>query len=352
MKHTNFFAWQIEITSRCPLSCLMCAKSAAATLPPRDMSFEEFQGILPFIQGVENVVLEGWGESLLHTELSRIIRAVKERNARTGFVTCGAGLNERKIKDLLEAGVDFIGFSLAGAKPETHNSIRVGSDFDRLIKSIEIFIEISKKMRSHAPRMHIVYLLLKSNLHELPGVLALARRVGIKEVIVAHIIHAGNKWQDDQRVFGCRGGESQADELLKRAAKEARRLKISLHVPAISPQEIAVCAENPLQNLYISAEGEISPCVFLNPPLTSPFLRYFCGSEHQVERLTFGNIFTTPFEEIWNSPSYMAFRARFVERKEGFDHAYRSLLRMVPPKDICLSEPPEPCRSCHKILGV
>jgi MoaA/NifB/PqqE/SkfB family radical SAM enzyme len=330
----------------------MCAKTSAKAETPKDMCMEDFQKILSDLEKVENVVLEGWGESLLHRDLTGIIQAVKKRGARTGFVTCGYGLDKGRIAALLEAGIDFIGFSLAGVTAETHNSIRVGSDFEALYRSIELFTEMSRNVKGRIPRAHIVFLLLKSNLHELPAVIELSQKVGIGEVIVAHIIHVGNEWQDGQRVFGCEGNDDYAQDVLKRAVQTARRLKIALHVPRINPGDIPVCAENPLKNLYISVEGEVSPCVFLYPPLSSPFKRYFCGTKHHVEKVSFGNVFSEPFEEIWNRRAYRDFRASFIERERAYSESMESLLRMEKPSGLYSPEPPGPCKTCHKMLGI
>ena len=46
--------------------------------------------------------------------------------------------------------------------------------------------------------------------------------------------------------------------------------------PPSLPTDVSLCDENPLKNLYISSDGEVSPCVYLYPPLPSPFKRIFC----------------------------------------------------------------------------
>jgi hypothetical protein len=75
---------------------------------------------------------------------------------------------------------------------------------------------------------------------------------------------------------------------------QAREWKINLRRPSLSFGEVAVCAENPLGNLYISTEGEVSPCVYINPPLPSPYKRIFQGTEFQLEKVQFGNLFRQP----------------------------------------------------------
>ena len=65
-----FGAWQIEITTRCGLQCTMCIKTACKEWHRKDMNARDFEKIVPYLHDVKSVVLEGWGESLLHKNLS------------------------------------------------------------------------------------------------------------------------------------------------------------------------------------------------------------------------------------------------------------------------------------------
>jgi MoaA/NifB/PqqE/SkfB family radical SAM enzyme len=132
-------------------------------------------------------------------------------------------------------------------------------------------------------------------------------------------------------------------------------LKIRVKRPSLSAIDVPICEENPLRNLYISASGEVSPCVYLYPPLSSPFRRIFCGREYSVEKVSFGNLFREPFSAIWNHEDYERFRNRFTERRREFRDLYFSLWdnpRMKTSQDRGLPEPPELCKTCHKILGI
>src|SRR5512147_346444 len=102
-KGKPFSAWQIELTTRCPLQCKMCIRREGADWQFQDMALENFKKILPYLTEVESVVLEGWGESLLHKDLSECIRLAKTAGPRVGFVTSGKGLTEDRVSELMEA---------------------------------------------------------------------------------------------------------------------------------------------------------------------------------------------------------------------------------------------------------
>ncbi len=348
----RFSAWQIELTTRCSLKCTMCIKEEQKDYIKKDMSIDDFRKIIPYLKNVENVVLEGWGESLLYRDLTECIDLAKQQGTKVGFVTSGIGLTNEYAKKIFNSGIDFIGFSLSGAKPETHNSIRVNSDFDAVINTIKYFKKLSRKHSlSRVPRIHIVYLMLKENIHELSALIDIAKEIGIEEIILLNIIQISNLSQDNKKVFG-QSSEDSYKDLVNKALNKARRSHVKLALPGLMPKEAPICSENPLKNLYISVEGEVSPCVFLCPPVPSPFKRIFLGKEHLVNRVSFGNIFRESFASIWNSEGYLNFRSCFIRRQEKHREIYRNLLELKKNENMELPPPPLSCQTCHKILGL
>lgn len=351
----KFNTFQIELTTRCPLRCSMCIKDTYMDWHRADMSFDNFVKILPYIKHVRNIVLEGWGESLLHPDIIDIIKLIKKQGSEVGFVTSGFGLDETNADKLIKAGIDFIGFSFSGGTRETHNSIRIYSDFNDLSDSIKIITRRNLKK----PKIHIVYLVLKKNIHEMPTIIKLASELKINEIVFINIIHITNNWQDKEKAFICNEDDEKEklyrkilNNALKATIKNAKRYKIKISLPSFFISDVAVCSENPLENLYISVEGEVSPCVYLHPPLKDGFKRVFCGQEFITNKLSFGNIFREDIETIWNKKEYMEFRNKFYHRKKKFQDLYSLLLERKKPDDLLYPEPPEPCKTCHKILGL
>jgi MoaA/NifB/PqqE/SkfB family radical SAM enzyme len=354
-KRKPFSAWQIELTTRCPLLCKMCIRSESTKWQFQDMLLEDFKKILPYLKDVETVVLEGWGESLLHKDLSECIRMVKKEGSQVGFVTCGMGLTKNRVSDLIEAGIDFVGFSIAGTTPATHDAIRVNSHLHDVLDAIRLFQEEKKIRGLSRPKLHLIFLMVKDNLHEVPSVPLFAKQAGIEELFLTNICHTINAWQERQRIFAWDNAITDHEAIVKQAEVNARKLHIRLKKPALRASEVAVCEENPLRNLYISADGEVSPCVYLYPPLPSPFKRIFCSGEYRTQKASFGNIFREPFPAIWGDGRYEEFRNRFLARQREYEEAYFSLWdspRSNNSQGGVPSEPPELCKTCHKILGI
>jgi len=346
----RFSAWQIELTTRCPLRCTMCIKEGYRDWTRKDMDPHKFTRILPYLSDVKSVVLEGWGESLLYHDLIRCIDLVKEQGCQAGFVTSGMGLDEEYASRLVTAGIDFLGFSFSGATAGTHNSIRVNSDFDSLVDSVRTVCRFSTA-NGGRPKVHMVYLMLRDNIDEAPRVVDLAKELGVGEVVFINITQVTTAWQDSQRVFEC-CQVPLYEKILTEAERRARTLGVALTKPSLKTDEVALCSEPPLNNLYISVDGDVSPCVYLGPPVNSPFKRIYCGTEHRTERVSFGNIFRQPFGEIWQNSEYKVFRDRFAARIKKTEETYRCLLEMRKVEDTSLPPSPLACTRCHKILGM
>ncbi len=344
LSRRRFSAWQIELTTRCPLRCVMCIRSGPGDWHSADMPVERFRTIVPYLRNVRTVVLEGWGEPLLHPNLIDCIRLVKDAGAEAGFVTSGKGLTEEYSKELVRAGTDFIGFSLAGAMPQTHNAVRVGSDLEELIGAIRTLVRL--KQGDQGPRIHLTYLMLKENIHELADAVRLAGSIGIREVALLNQVAVTCPDQDAMRVHDVKESASYLP-ILNEAAVRAAELGVRLRVPSFFSSEVTICDENPLANLYIGVDGNVSPCVYLNPPVKP-------RGAHDSKACAFGNIFSEPFETIWGSEQYRGFRACFERRKNTLDHIYSRLGAMgadYPPSQDLLPPAPVPCNNCPKIMG-
>jgi MoaA/NifB/PqqE/SkfB family radical SAM enzyme len=283
------------------------------------------------------------------------IQLVKGEGPEVGFVTSGKGLTRERASALVLAGLDFIGFSIAGTTEETHRAIRVNSHLPEVVEAIRFIQEEKERLGRTQPRMHLVFLMVKDNVSEVPRTPSFARGMGLEEVVLVNICHIGTAWHERQRVFAWNRETNPYQKVLDQAERNARRFRIKLSKPSLSASDVSLCAENPLRNLYIASDGSVSPCVYLYPPLPSPFKRTFCHTDHSIKKVSFGNIFGEPFPDIWNSEGYIRFRNCFIEREKRFRDLYLSLLesaRPVDPEANLLPDPPECCRSCHKMIGV
>ncbi len=68
--------------------------------------------------------------------------------------------------------------------------------------------------------MHLVFLMVKENILEVPSLPLFAKELGIEEVVLINICHTINAWQEQQRVFIWDAGENPYENILKTGRTE------------------------------------------------------------------------------------------------------------------------------------
>ena len=299
------------------------------------------------------VYLQGWGEPLLNPNLSEMIKLVKERSdATVGLTTNGTLLEEKAVGKILDAGLDVIGISFAGAEGETHDGLRLGCDFDRVVGNATALV---KRKRLTGERLRVVasYVMTKQNIHEVPRFVILCGEIGIDEIVFDNLTYMPSTALSASRAFSDPGEE--ADSRAERYVEEAKELGASAGVRVfaygLSCKELATCPEGPTRTMFVSVDGEVSPCVFTNMPTSDPKIpRYFAGRPSHIDKLAFGNGGVEDLHDVWNRSEYIQFREAFERRTKVVEDVSELLTPVLEPTtDMAL---PEPCRTCYRILNV
>jgi MoaA/NifB/PqqE/SkfB family radical SAM enzyme len=326
---------QIGISSRCTHSCAMCPRTVFGDRwTSANMTLETYERIAESFSNVRNVYLSGWGEPLLNPHFPEMVRLAKKAGCTAGFTTNGARLDDETIEQLIDDRVDLVSLSLAGATAPTHDSRRTSSRFNDVIGKLERLQELKKRRRSESPRVLLLFMMFKDNLGELPEAVRLAERVGAGGVVATNLDYVGHAVMDDLRAFTCQDPAEPPRSRVAEAMELAERLGVEFTAFPLGLGRVRLCSEDPLNNLYVSEDGEVSPCVYLNPPMPE-VPRIFCGEETVVPRTSYGNINERSLPEIWKGDNYSFFRSQLKKLAEGES----PLL-------------PEECRTCYKAYGL
>jgi MoaA/NifB/PqqE/SkfB family radical SAM enzyme len=346
-----FEAFQLEVTTRCNLKCVMCPVTVFADhWPARDMSWETFERVAEAFARVNWVHLQGWGEPLLHRRLFDMIERAKRAGCRVGFTTNATRLTHQAGARLLDLGLDLMAVSIAGAHAASHEAIRVGSDFAKLAENLQGFASLRRERRSATPKLEIFYLMTPANLAELPRAVELAAELGADELVATNLDYVITPGLDALRAYSVSPPAQACRAVLNEAAAVARRTGIAFRPYPLQFREMAVCDLNPLKLLYVSAEGAVSPCVYTSLAGLPELPRVFEGAPLETPAVSFGNVNERPLVEIWESPAYREFRGRFARRVAGAGLAMLGAAAGdVEPEEL---PAPEACRTCPKLYGV
>lgn len=346
-----FEAFQVEVTSRCNLKCVMCPVTVFADRwPARDMSWETFERIAAAFERTEWVHLQGWGEPLLHRRIFDMIERAKSAGCRVGFTTNATRLAPQAGERLLELGLDLMAVSIAGANAATHEAIRVGSDFAKLVENLRRFLRLRAESGNRRPKVEVFFLMTRTNLAELPDAVRLAADLGADELVATNLDYVITPELDKLRAYSASPPARSCAALLDEAASVARAAGIAFRPYRLQFREMAVCDLNPLKILFIGSEGSVSPCVYTSLAGLSEMPRVFEERPLETPAVSFGNVNERPLMEIWGSAGYREFRGRFARRVAGAGLAMLG----VAAGDAAEEQlpPPEACRTCPKLYGV
>jgi len=106
----------------------------------RKMPLNNFKKILNDLvpkYGNPQINLEGSGEPTMAKDLPEYIKAVKEKGLKCFMYCNGARLNGQFMKDVVDAGIDFIRVSVIGYNKEKYNKWMNVDNFDLIISNLK-----------------------------------------------------------------------------------------------------------------------------------------------------------------------------------------------------------------------
>lgn len=148
---------QIYINEVCNFRCFYCIKSKSKEeqnqnkVFSRQMSFEKFKKIINNITEwggkIKILLLQGWGEPLLHPDIVKMVAYAKEKMVadKIRIISNGSLLTHEITDALIDAGLDSLKISLQGSDEEAYKNISdVILDMDVFIERMTYFYQCSR----------------------------------------------------------------------------------------------------------------------------------------------------------------------------------------------------------------
>ena len=141
---------QIEITSMCNLRCIMCYQHDKSFSSKKNghmgiMNFDLFKKIIDEIEGnLEAVTFASRGEPTLNPELEKFLKYCENKFLGLKINTNATMFNEKIINTLLSSDLETLVLSIDAADKEMYEKIRINSNFDKIIKNLELFRKIKE----------------------------------------------------------------------------------------------------------------------------------------------------------------------------------------------------------------
>ena len=298
----------VELTSRCDLRCATCSLSYRKDRG-EDMTFDVFEKLLEQTRefcGSYN--LHGIGESLLHPDLVRCIERVKDCRALCRITTNGLKLVPDLSRQIVDAGMDSVTFSVDAGTPETYRKIRRSNSFKDLFENIRALADVRAQVGFGRPRITTAFVATRENVQELPIFLDWSNDAGVDSVFVQCYEDRG--WGDEHRL----SKEGNFLGFLEEAEEMAKHLdlvfeyeypaRMAIETGRVSAQESPVWdSELP----YVGDTPRYSAC-------EATWVHGIVRANGDVDTCwfgeTLGNIKESTFIDIWNGPAIREFRQR------------------------------------------
>lgn len=323
---------QIEPVGQCNLRCQMCAiqfrKDGPPFGPPAFMKFEVFTQIIDQFYTLQELHLQGLGEPMMHPQFFDMVTYAANKGIRVTTNSNLTLLNQKRAEQCVTSNLDRLHISIDGATPETYNKIRVGSNFEQVVKNLELVLEKRQTLASETPHIHLVMVIMRQNLHELPDLVKLAHKWSVEQFFVQHLCHDFGEsslpanyqpMRDFVQSQTLLEEDSQRVEYYFNEARTlAQNLGVNLRLPRTKPRLHPPGTPGqkrcdwPWRGAYISYQGYAMPCCMVSTP----------------DRINFGNIIEQGVDNTWNGKDYQSFRDNLASDK-----------------------PPEICRSCSIYSG-
>ena len=247
----------LELTSKCQARCPMCPRRInGGLLNPLitldEISLTQFKEwfTAPFIQQLDSLFMCGnLGDPIIAEDCLEIFQYLKETNPniRLSMHTNGSARNIYWWKELAKYKVK-VTFGIDGLE-DTHKLYRVSTDWHIIIKNAKAFIEAGGEAEWHM-------LVFKHNEHEVEVCRSLALELGFNNFQVKHT----SRFTEDK--WHVLDNEGKTTHII-RPTEISRGMIHTVKESTTTASEIQ-CKAVKYKQIYIAADGTISPCCWLD----------------------------------------------------------------------------------------
>ena len=302
-----FSMLEVELTTRCTLSCPSCPRTTfRRSWIEADMSLETFERISPAFSQFEMIHFRGWGESTLNPYFPEMVRLAYQSGARLVLSTNGAGCIDRSLIPYFHT----IAYRLDYGRAATFERRNPGARFNRVMYNIRQAIEISQANQEAGPRIMLLFVKNKYSLRELPSYLDTALRLNPDVVAFYspffHVrpIDAASPLPGDvdegliKKVF---------DKLEQKASGSGVKV---INMPTIREGRSATaCGLNLGDALFVNVSGRLALCRYSALPVAGGSFSRFIGVREEIFSTTlFGSLVDGSLENIISGRQFKRFR--------------------------------------------
>ena len=245
-----------ELTYACPLQCPYCSNPLDYAKYKTELSTDDWKRVFSQARqlGAVQLGLSG-GEPLTRQDLPELVKHARDLGYYTNLITSGYGMDEAKIMQLKDAGLDHIQVSIQASSQELNDHIAGTASFEHKK-------QVAHLVKKHGYPMVLCVVIHRENIHQMPEILAMAEELGADYLELANTQYYG--WAHANRDLLLPTKEQFAEaEAIAQAFKEkvAGKMKIYYVVPDFYEDRPKACMNGwGTTFLTIAPDGIALPC--------------------------------------------------------------------------------------------
>ena len=298
-----------ELTYRCPLQCPYCSNPVEMAKYKTELTTEDWFRVMQQARkmGATQLGFSG-GEPLVRKDLEDLIKEARRLGFYTNLITSGVGMDEARIVEFKEAGLDHIQISFQASNEELNNYIGKS-------KSFQHKYEMARLVKKYEYPMVLNIVLHRKNVDQIRDILDMTVDLNADYVELASTQYYGWSRINIDQLLPTREQLKNAELVAQEYQEKMKdKMKVIYVIPDYFENRPKKCM-NGWGNIFltIAPDGSALPC----------------HAAGQLPGLEFPNVTDHDLEWIWDeSPDFNKFRGTSWMK--------------------------EPCKSCdekHKDLG-
>jgi pyrroloquinoline quinone biosynthesis protein E len=278
-----------ELTHRCPLHCVYCSNPLELQSRGFELSTEVWSRVLREAAeaGVMQVDFTG-GEPLARPDLVELVRAARAAGLYVNLITSGLPLDERRLADLVNAGLDHLQLSFQGLQEDAASEI-AGT------RALEQKLQVVRWARAHRVALTLNFVIHRQNLDRLEKMIAFGEDSGAGRLEFAHVQFYGWAFANRERLLPTRDQVDRSILVLQEAEARLRgKVRVEYVVPDYYAKYPKACMGGWGRKLMlITPTGDVLPC----------------HAAQVIPGLRFENVKNKRLREIWDfSEAFQKFR--------------------------------------------
>jgi MoaA/NifB/PqqE/SkfB family radical SAM enzyme len=186
------FMLRLDITNMCNLACKKCFYPAFAAEghPSHAIPLDDFRLLASRLFDYAYCLqLACSFEPLMHPGFAEIIEEIDRHPIpNVGMVTNGTLLRGEKAEVVLKSKrISDLSISINSLDPATYEKLHGRAMGPRVVENAELFLALRRERGGDGPHVKINTVIMRSNLDELPGIVAWAADHGVDEVQFIHV---------------------------------------------------------------------------------------------------------------------------------------------------------------------